>query len=271
MLDKLLDKAKELYLPVAISIIAVVNGAVGLMTLTIKDNTTATTANTQNLLDAQRQANAEKESTRNLDLALYDRVKDAVTRDKLNTAEGRALLTLINSLADGAFKTGLGEIVHDSAGDPALKREAALTVFTSESGTPAPAPAVAAAPADTGTHAGWGSWNIDLFWCESSGDSAKLLATEALDLRDSSAFGRWRVRMLPAAINAQTGYGVSGFQVRAEAASADPNEEAMGKQLQASLNELFKGRLAEFNIYHPNNRTPNYISAFFCPAQEKAH
>src|SRR5882757_5328072 len=205
MLDKLLDKAKELYLPVAISIIAVVNGAVGLMTLTIKDNTTANTANTQNLLDAQRQANAEKESTRNLDLALYDRVKDAVTRDKLNTAEGRALLTLIDSLADGAFKTGLGEIVHDSAGDPALKREAALTVFTSESGTPAPAVAVAAVPTDAGAHAGWAGWNIDLFWCESSGDSAKLLATEALDLRDSSAFGRWRVRMLPAAINAQTG------------------------------------------------------------------
>lgn len=266
-----LVRANRLYLPIALGITTISTAYTGLYTGRLADEEKRTQAQEELLVEQQKakeqlivdqqkelheksdELRADRQVITKLDLDLYDRVKDAVTRDHVNHAEVMALTTLITNLADGDVKTGLAQIVYGASNDPAIRVAAASAAYESENHTVAPT-----APASPSR---WSNWNIDIFWCESSGEHARLAATKALGLNDDGGTGRWRVRMLPITRNADPGYSVTGIQVRAEAESVDPQESKLGIELRKELQDL-TGKTV--SVFEPNNRTPRYISVFFC-------
>ena len=114
----------------------------------------------------------------------------------------------------------------------------------------------------------WSNYDFDLFWCENAADpdaadAAKQIANVAATIKslDPQASGRWRVRMLPADVNARSGYQVEGFRIH------------VGSDDEQKIAEVLKGVLAEqripadgqFEIKRVASPTPWYISLFFCP------
>jgi len=101
-------------------------------------------------------------------------------------------------------------------------------------------------------------WRYDVFYCESSGPAAKLLADSiAGRLQDEATV---RTRALTSWINASPGYRVSGFQVRYE-----PSEEAQARPLIDRLNASSVMGQRQFVGQVVSNTTSRYLSVFVCP------
>jgi hypothetical protein len=100
-------------------------------------------------------------------------------------------------------------------------------------------------------------WRYDVFYCESSGPAAKLLADSIASRLQGEA--TVRTRALTSWINASPGYRVSGFQVRFE-----PSEEAQATPLIDRLNASSLGP-RQFVGQVVSNTTPRYLSIFVCP------
>jgi hypothetical protein len=102
-------------------------------------------------------------------------------------------------------------------------------------------------------------WDFDVFWCEGANDALKDLAKNTFralaDKQESEGLGRLRLRMLPQAVNALVGYGVTGLQIR-RYPDKDKQEEA----------ERVKGWIDPgFKLVASTQRLPFYLSLFVCP------
>lgn len=105
----------------------------------------------------------------------------------------------------------------------------------------------------------WHDWDVDIFWCERSGQSARDSATAiAKELSAQGAKGRVRARLLPDSINAKPGYRVAGYAIR-----RDANEAAQGNALKGLAERVVPS--AQFEIVTSNQATRWYLSAFVCP------
>ena len=113
----------------------------------------------------------------------------------------------------------------------------------------------------------WSNYDFDFFWCEQgpNPEANKRTAEQAsklLQSMDPSADGRWRVRKLPAAINAKPGYRIDGYQINA----SSPDEIKIANV----MNTIFKQNAMpsadqDFKIRPIDYPTPWYLSVFFCP------
>jgi len=105
----------------------------------------------------------------------------------------------------------------------------------------------------------WETWDIDVFWCERSGEAARREAQEVVTrIRAEGARGRIRARLLPDTINAQPGYGIDGFAIRRHA-----NDDKQVFALQKLAQAVIPG--SAFDIQTSGMPLQWYISAFICP------
>lgn len=213
---------------------------------------------------ASEELRKQHESDAQLTFKLYEEVKSALLDDRDPEKRQLIALKLVEELATESFKTRLITVIRDATPIAGIKAKASTAAYESESEEVVVRlaelqPVKASVNALSNRTSTWSNWDFDFFWCESSGEKAKQEAFEALTIKDAAATGRWRVRMLPNSINAQSGYGISGYQVR-----INQDELEVGNRLSASLaSAISPGR--SFVIHEVRNLTPYYVSVFFCP------
>jgi len=185
------------------------------------------------------------EAKRNYDLEIYQAAKEALLG---SDEEKKAVIALIMSVGEDPLKTELIKAFDNAENSSVAVIETARTNLSSDS--------ILEKKEDTQNR--WGSWDFDLFYCESSPiiareDAAKL----ASELREDGAEGRIRVRPLTRSTNSQLGYNVSGYQLR-----PNGSENAIATQ----LNDFASLKIRrEFDLLYSGQNTPLYVSAFFCP------
>ncbi len=215
---------------------------------------------------ASEELRKQHESDAQLTFKLYEEVKSALLAEKDPEKRQLIALKLVEELASESFKTRLITVIRDATPIAGIKEKASTAAYASESNELAarpaePPPIKASVTAVSNKTSTWSNLDFDFFWCESSGEKAKQEAFEALTIKDAAATGRWRVRMLPNSINAQSGYGISDYQVR-----INQDEQEIGSRLKASLASVSPaGR--DFVIREVRNPTPYYVSVFFCPSK----
>ena len=101
----------------------------------------------------------------------------------------------------------------------------------------------------------YGTFSIDVFYCENQGSKVQQDAERLVGLR-GSAPGRWRVRVLRESVNRGSGYRLSRNEIR-----YNPTEEAVAKLLQAEAQAQLG---LTFELVSTGYPTPSYISAFVC-------
>ena len=119
---------------------------------------------------------------------------------------------------------------------------------------------IATLPRSTQTVARFGAMSVDIFYCETAGNSTKELANRVVQLKGGSV-GRWRVRPLPASLNATEGYRISNNVIR-----YNPDELSVAKSL---LEDAKLRGGVEFRLQEISYPTPGYISAFVCQPEAK--
>lgn len=190
--------------------------------------------------------------------ALLEAIPDPAVRTQLAAAVKAA----IDGLASGA-RPSTAQVKEQAA---ALKSQVDETVFRAEERGAAPVGRVgplAVARPPGGRAETWFDYDVDLFWCDdaTNPDAARREAEAAVRLRarHPEGTGLWRVRQLPAAVNARAGYRVTGYVL--EVTGTD--EQRIAEGLQEALRRDVAG--PEFTIRRSSIASPRYISAFFCP------
>jgi len=195
-------------------------------------------------------------------LIVYNAMTEALDkkdhgRQMLSLALGKALLS---DKSDQGLLVGIFTVIGDHTDSHSVKVAADEQRFQAEQAEPPPAPP-AAAPSTLPL----GAYNVDSFWCESSGDAARNAADDVVGVVSAMTAGRVRERILPASRNtASAGYGISGVQVRFEA----PVETGVADKLAAAIKaKIAADGIADAVLTHPVGfHTPNYVSVFVCPA-----
>jgi hypothetical protein len=101
----------------------------------------------------------------------------------------------------------------------------------------------------------YGTFSVDLFYCENQGSKVQQDAERLVGL-GVGAPGRWRVRVLRESVNRGSGYRLSRNEIR-----YNPTEEAVAKLLQAEAQAQLG---LVFELVSTGYPTPSYISAFVC-------
>jgi hypothetical protein len=213
-------------------------------------------------IQRSEESRKQHESDAELTFKLYEEVKSALLAEKDAEKRQGIALKLVEELASDSFKTRFITVIRDSTPIPVIKERASTAAYDSESKDLKTRDIQVTTQNEraTLTQTGWSNWDFDFFWCESSGDKARREANDALAIKDDSARGRWRIRMLPKSINVLPGYRISGYQIR-----INQDELGMGKRLKENLSKITpNGR--NFETYPVSTPTPYYVSVFFCPA-----
>jgi hypothetical protein len=204
-------------------------------------------------------------NVRKLDEDLTFRVYDAVmvslkSNDEKHQQAATALVD--NMVAEplrtklllvfGASQTTVPEV--RQAVEKVLKDEQKFNMDSAANRRPKPAAAPAATQALP-----WHDWDVDIFWCERSGQPARASAEAIVaELERRDAKGRIRARLLPDSINAKPGYRVAGYVIR-----RDANEAAQADALKGLAQQVVSS--SQFEIVTSNQATRWYLSAFVCP------
>jgi hypothetical protein len=218
-------------------------------------------------LDAQKASLDSLTAERNLrrfdeDLTfrIYQAVSDSLkTKD---TKQQQAATALVIVLAAEPLRTQLLQVFDNAETTAPEVRKTVMKVlqteekFQQEEAAVQPKPSKPPTPASGGS---WGEWDVDVFWCERSGDMARSGA-EAITkaLHDEGARGRLRARILPDSINAQPGYRMRGFVIR-----RDAGEEERATALKTVAERALPG--TQFEVTPSRQATRWYLSAFLCP------
>jgi len=171
--------------------------------------------------------------------------------------------SIASETASGASGDGTGaasnpEQVTKQAAYAELSKRAGEDLYQLQTAQVTARPPQNLAPA-TGTT--WGNWDFDLFYCEGSRLGQEKAETVLVMLKSDGAAGRIRVRLLPESVNQRSGYGVSGYQIRA---NANQREQEIAGKLKAMADTTLNPP-ASFKITKTTQETKWYVSAFFCP------
>lgn len=242
--------------------------AISIVTALLAGYVNYSVSTVKSALDVQKGKLEELTTERNLrrfDEDLTFRVYEAVTASlKTNDAkQQQAASALVIVMAAEPLRTQLLQVFDQSQTTaPGVRQEVAKVLETEQrfhreesvvkpTAPPSPPPP---APAT-----GWGEWDVDVFWCERSGDGAHEQADAVVAaLQNDGARGRLRSRVLPDSINAQPGYRVRGFLIR-----RDPGEEERAAALQQLAERTLPG--ASLEVGASGQATRWYLSAFVCP------
>ena len=225
-------------------------------------------ASLKSALDVQ-QASLNKLTTerslKKFDEDLTFRVYTAVT-DALKTGDARqqqATSALVIVMAPEPLRTQLLQVFDKSqTTSPEVRNEVAKVLKTEQSFHQEESlikPAAAASRPSPAPGGGWEDWDVDVFWCEGSGEDAREQADKVVAaLKQAGARGRLRSRVLPDSINARSGYRISGFVIR-----RDLGEEERAAALQALAQKTLPATTFEISVSASATRW--YLSAFVCP------
>lgn len=199
--------------------------------------------------------------------SVYSEVLKLVEGGELPCSKQRAINAFIGSLRDSPFKIGMADAVKEAAGNKcadvvstARDISAATSFDLVQRATEQTAVVKAEQrilPSATQPSAQEG-WDYDVFWCEGGAEAraaAEKLAA-ALNVADPR-HGRIRVRPLPRTVNERSGYGVRGYEIRAEA-----REQDQARRIKPALDAALG---ADLVIQTSGQSTPWYISIFACP------
>lgn len=195
-----------------------------------------------------------RESLEKKQLLVYEAVvKSLESGDTKKQSVSKALVT---AMLEDPLRTELLTVLTTSA-SPEIKKDA-QAIIAQESTFKAEQAAIHSQP--TKKSLGWADWDLDIFWCERSGNAAKVQAEKIKNqLETEGAKGRLRVRVLPNSINERPGYQHTGYVIR-----YNSGEETQSNQLKA-LGDKIVGPVAAFVPSLSEQSTPWYLSAFVCP------
>jgi hypothetical protein len=178
-----------------------------------------------------------------------------------------AVLVLTMVLPDPQQQEAMARVVQHAIDrvkttDPALLARVDETKFDAEEVVLHAAeklPPVRPQPASGAAQTAWNGYDFDVFWCSGQPNSniwrqsAEDIA--ALGTKDPRSGGRWRVRELPANVNARPGYSIKQNEIRVSSADERPIADALKSLLQS------KG---VFKIRSTTKDTRGYLSVFVC-------
>ena len=200
--------------------------------------------------DVQLRVSADQRATmsaqRDYVLKVYDKVILAVeTTDK---RKQQVALALVESLADPALQEKLARVFTSA---PTVEDQS-----TRDRAHEIQRTAAVAVAAQAGNSKGW---DYDIFWCQerSANEETAKKVLGAIPSGDP-AHGRLRLRSWSASQNAQSGYGVKGYEIRAEAP-----ERSQAELLKRVIDPMSP---QPFEIKPTSMRTAWHISVWVCPA-----
>ncbi len=205
--------------------------------------------------DEREKLNAERE----FNFKIYDLVQESIEEENEKKQEVAKQFVIV--MVDGELRHRLLGVL-EAGGTPSIQKETALLIKKEEKFDTQQAE-IFTQPKTTTPSFSWEDWDYDVFWCETSGENARIQASLIVDqLKQEGAKGRIRVRELPASVNAKSGYKISGYAIR-----RSENEVAQAN----ALKDLSEGVLSQqgytpvFNVQPTSQKTRWYISAFICP------
>ena len=101
--------------------------------------------------------------------------------------------------------------------------------------------------------------NVDVFWCETSGEHAEGEAQTLVEQKDRRWRGRWNTRMLSRQRNAAKGMALQGYVVR----TSSKAERTAGMELATMVMSTIGAK--EVDVQTSSFDTPGYLSIFVCP------
>ncbi len=207
-----------------------------------------------NQLRAREAIRLETSDDREMRFKIYEAVTTSLSSADAKRQQVAQALVLSMLSSDDALRTGLLEVLRSQAANETLKDAAGAALEESQR-FQAQEQNLGATAVNRGD---WRTYNVDIFWCAESGDSARQDAARLeMSLRDAGAKGRLRVRVLPRSINASPGYQISGLVIRRE--ESETEEAAALKQV---ADRAVPG--GSFVMTRSRQATPSYLSAFVC-------
>lgn len=205
-------------------------------------------------LKASEENRDNRESVEKKQLMVYEAVvKSLESGDSKRQRVSKALVT---SMLEDPLRTELLTVLAEST-SPEIKKEAQSTLalesaFKVEEATvQAPQPQIPSK---------WEDWDFDIFWCERSGENARVQAEKIKkQLEGEGAKGRLRVRLLPDSLNARPGYQHNGYVIR-----YNLGEEEQSNRFKMLADKVI-GSSAAFIPSLSHQSTKWYLSAFVCP------
>jgi len=208
----------------------------------------------------------QKEEDRQRIMAVYNEVIGALTADEKRQLAASALVQFYikgDNADEQQLKAGMLNLLHREAVSPAVKAETANAIFAVQESSVAPPPP---APASTQPSAELRSVKIDVFWCEGADARAERSAQNVTAILTPLSNGRVRTRILPAAINARSGYSASGVEIRPDASEVGLAQTVEGKIAKQLIADGVIQEQTNIAIKPVGGRpTPDYLSVFICP------
>ena len=268
-----------LYIAVRTELLNDKTDKLAVQTTVLKENVALATANaelaakqTDRLIRDNQEHRSSEQFNLDYNKLVYTEVSKIFDVGTLPCPKQHAINAFIDSLRDSSFKIGMAKAVGAAAGSTCegVKSTAgdilASTTFDLDQSATlrtAVAKAEQQRPTSTTQAGAPGGWDYDVFWCEASfvgkepaGKDAASKIVEAIAKADAG-HGRIRIRSLPRAVNDRPGYGVSGYQIRAE-----PGEQVQAGKIKPALDSALR---ADVVIRPSTQPTPWYLSVFACP------
>ncbi|MDH5484546.1 MAG: hypothetical protein OEY43_04845 [Gammaproteobacteria bacterium] len=231
-------------------LIAIAGGLLGLYFMVIKDNLAIEASEIKNAVDRIDSELREREFSNALKIQMYQEVKAAISQNdpKLQNA----VLLLVNELLadDPLFKDKLITVLLASpnTNEIVIKEQKAIEVKNREYLDKEVSKSVTERV------------TIDVFYLEDIMNEARPRAQAIVNVLSSEYPDyRIRLRLLPRAVNARSGYRIDENQIRFEQA-----EKALAIRLAALIKDknIFQLEQLRLNEINPQKATPNYISMF---------
>ncbi|GAA5785400.1 hypothetical protein [Chitiniphilus shinanonensis] len=240
-------------------VVTIVAASVGIWTKAKLDQADVVLKRVEAQTQESTERRAERESLERRQMSVYEAVVRSLESDDRRRQE--VAMALVTSMLSDPLRHELLLVLTKSQVQE-IKQAAVRTVqqeqlFKQEQ----PPVVVASAPRAQPQHpAEFSRYRFDVFWCERLGAAGQAQAARiGAALRDSGV-AQARVRMLPDSINAQAGYRVTGYVIR-----ADEGEEAVAAHLREVMGGAGVGGQA-IQTTRSRQGTANYMSAFVCPA-----
>ncbi|MCG8668512.1 MAG: hypothetical protein MI867_03795 [Pseudomonadales bacterium] len=237
------------------TMVAWLNHSISEVDQDIKEQIAAVDIAIKEARDEREKLNAERE----FNFKIYDLVQQSLEEENEKKQEVAKQFVLV--MVDGELRKRLLGVL-EAGGTPTIQRETAI-VIAQEREFETEQKAVLRTSRKVKPSFNWEDWDYDIFWCASSGRTAKHQAELIRDqLKKEGAAGRIRVRELYDSVNARSGYKVSGYAIR-RSDSEIKQAEALERLSMQVLSE--NGFPAAFEQQNTSEKTKWYISAFVCP------
>lgn len=219
-------------------------------------------------LKQSQERRAERESLNKLVMEVYGQVEEAVAvpPGEVGVRQQKATQALVRALIahDPELKAALLEALYQTA-LPEARQEALESLYVAQEAASAQNIARSSQQPARSDDTSLGTYDFDIFWCESSGPAARQ-AAEAVSsaITREGGKGRVRTRPLPDSRNRDPGYRHQGFAIRYNAPAERDIAQALSR-IATTASGTILGGAPSFTPTPSAQQTPWYLSAFVCP------